>query len=132
MQVFKTPSFADWAENEQLADEDLAQAVLEMERGLSGDALGSSVYKKRVPLRGKGKSGGARTVVAYRQGDIAVFMYGFSKGERASISRRELAALRMYAKQYLGYSEDGWNHALRKGAIQEVEYHGEKNKKEDN
>lgn len=130
MRVFKTPSFSQWANSEQLSDEQLVEAAREMEEGLSGDALGSSVFKKRVGLRGKGKSGGARTIVAYRQGEVAVFMFGFSKNERASISSRELTALRTYAKQYLGYSEAGWNHALRKGAIEEVEYHVEEDKQE--
>lgn len=79
MRVFKTPSFSHWAASEQLSDEQLVQAVREMEEGLSGDALGSSVFKKRVALRGKGKSGGARTIVAFRQARLPCSCSDFQK-----------------------------------------------------
>jgi hypothetical protein len=40
------------------------------------------------------KSGGYRTVIAYRQGDLAVFLLGFAKNERANIDDDELEDLR--------------------------------------
>jgi hypothetical protein len=57
-------------------------AFLKPNRLISGliDAdLGGHIVKKRVALPGRGKSGGARTLLAYRLGDRAFFVYGFAK-----------------------------------------------------
>lgn len=124
MRVLKTPSFTEWARKEGLSDAALAAAVNEMEDGLLGNSMGSSLYKKRIRLRSKGKRGGARTIIAYRQGNVAIFLFGFSKGERANVSRKELEVLKRYSQLYLGYSGDGWNRALNEGAIFEVKYDG--------
>jgi Uncharacterized protein conserved in bacteria len=41
--------------------------------------------KKRVPVAGRGKRGGARTIVATNFGDRWFFLFGFEKNERANI-----------------------------------------------
>lgn len=108
MRVFKTPSFSEWAANERLSDEKLAQAVREMEEGLSGDALGSGIFKKRVGLRGKGRSGGARTIVAFRQAEVAVFMFGFSRVSEQTFQRaNSLHGVRMQNKSSGTRNPDG-------------------------
>ena len=68
-----------------------------MEQGLIDARLGGQVVKKRVGLRGRGKRGGARTLVAFRQDDKAFFIYGFAKSERANVSGDELKALKLLA-----------------------------------
>lgn len=128
MRVLKTSDFSSWATDEGIDDVALAAIVKEMEGGLTGDSLGSSVYKKRMQVQGRGKRRGARTIIAYRARKIAIFMVGFSKNERASISARELEALRRLAKELLGYSDRGWERAVDKGALIEVRYDGEKSK----
>ena len=45
-----------------------------------------------------GKSGGVRTLIAFKDGDKAFFMFGFAKNERASIKDDELKALKVMAK----------------------------------
>ena len=47
-----------------LSDDALSAAVSEMASGLVDADLGGYLVKKRVPLPGKGKRGGARTIVA--------------------------------------------------------------------
>jgi hypothetical protein len=76
----------------------LQEAASEVANGLA-DALGGYVYKKRVALPGRGKRGGARTVLAFRRGSAAFFIYGYPKNERANITDRELVALRRLAKE---------------------------------
>jgi len=44
--------------------------------------LGGGIIKQRVARPGKGKSGGYRTVIAYRARNRAVFLFGFAKSER--------------------------------------------------
>ncbi len=54
-----------------------------MDNGLVGDRLGSNVYKKRAALQGRGKRGGARTVVLYKAGNVALFIEGYAKNDKA-------------------------------------------------
>ena len=95
MQAFKIKAFAKWARSEGLSDDALASAVAEMEMGLIDAKLGGQVVKKRVALPGRGKRGSTRTLVAFRQGNKAFFIYGFAKNERANIGDKELRALKM-------------------------------------
>ena len=119
MKIYKTKWFRKWATREGLADAVLHKAVKELERGLA-DALGGHVYKKRIGLPGRGKRGGVRTLIAFRQGERAFFMYGYPKNERANIGSDELEALRLLAKEFLGYSEQGLAKAVRAGELTEV------------
>lgn len=122
MRIFKTKWFHRWAAKEGLSEAVLREAVVELEQGL-GDALGGYVYKKRVALPGRGKRGGARTLVAYRSGHAVFFMYGFPKNERANIESSELKALRLLAKELLGYSEQDLTKAIKAGELIEVNNH---------
>jgi hypothetical protein len=62
--IFKTRHFSRWMRKTELFDEALCTAVSEMNEGLIDADLGGDVVKKRVALPGRGKSGGARTIVA--------------------------------------------------------------------
>ncbi len=119
MKIYKTKWFYKWATKEGLADAVLPKAVKELETGLA-DALGGHVYKKRIGLPGRGKRGGVRTLIAFRQGQRAFFIYGYPKNERANIGRDELEALRLLAKELLGNSEQGLAKAVRAGELTEV------------
>jgi len=76
--------------------------------------------KKRVPLGNKGKRGGARTIVAFRHGDHAFFVYGFAKNRRENISDKELKALKLLASHLLGLSEKEIRLATKIGELIEV------------
>lgn len=127
MRVIKTKDFSEWAGGERLTDKVLWNAVCEMEKGLIGANLGGNVYKKRIAIKGRGKSSGARTLIATRLKDIAFYMYGFSKGERANISKKELKALKMMAGQLLGYNSKDIEKAIEAGEFIEVESYEEDN-----
>jgi len=75
-----------------------------MERGLIDADLGGCVLKKRVARPGRGKSGGARTLVATNRGDRWFFVFGFEKNVRANVSAKELAALQSLATDLLKLS----------------------------
>jgi len=124
MRFFKTKWFSRWAAKEGLSDTVLRVAAAELQQGLA-DALGGYVYKKRIALPGRGKRGGARTLVAYRSGHAVFFMYGFPKNQRANIESDELKALRLLAKELLGYSEQGLARAVDAGELIEVNNNGE-------
>lgn len=46
------------------SDEMMAVACAEIAAGLTDADLGSNLYKKRIPIEERGKSGGLRTIIA--------------------------------------------------------------------
>ena len=121
MQVFKTKWFAKWASGAGLGDNALVSAVAEMEQGLIDARLGGQVVKKRVALPGRGKRGSTRTVVAFRRGDKAFFIYGFAKNEPANVSEKDLRALKLLAKELLNYSAATLTRAMQAGELIDIE-----------
>lgn len=105
MRALKTRWFGRWAAEAGITDVALSVAVEEIEHGLIDARLGSHLIKKRVPLRGRGKRGGARTMLAYRHGEMAIFIYGFAKNERDDVSPQALASLRKLVSELLRYDE---------------------------
>lgn len=65
MRIFKTKNFSRWAVKENITNTDLKNAVKEIGVGLIDANLGGGLYKKRIAVGGKGKSGSARTLLAY-------------------------------------------------------------------
>jgi len=120
MRIFKTKLFNRWAEKEGLADEALQIAVEELGNGLVDADLGGHVYKKRVSLAGRGKRGGARTLIAFRIGEKAFFLYGFTKNVRSNISDKDLKALRLLAGVLLNYTDAALTKAVKAGELIEV------------
>jgi hypothetical protein len=90
-----------------------------MERGLVDADLGGGVVKKRVALPGRGKRGGARTLVVTNHGDRWFFVYGFEKSVRANILAENLEGLREIAKQLLDRTSAQLDQAVRDGSLQE-------------
>ena len=118
--VFRTRTFTRWMRKTGLTDEALSDAVDEMARGLVDADLGGHVVKKRVALPGKGKSGGARTIVATKLADRWFFLFGFSKNERPNIDKDELKALQEVAQELLGFNDQQLEAALAAGELVEV------------
>jgi hypothetical protein len=120
LRVFTTKVFARFARKERLNDRRLREAVARAERGLVHAALGGGLIKQHVARPGGGRSGGYRTVIAYRASRRSVFLYGFAKGERDNIDDRELDDLKELAKHYLGYSDAEIATALEQAELREV------------
>lgn len=120
MRIFKNKVFFQWAKHEKLKDAALVKAVEEMENGLWEASLGGGIYKKRIPIPGQGKRSSLRTIVAYKTDNIAIFVYGFAKNNKANISEKEQKALKLLAKLYLGYSGKELEKAIKIGEFIEV------------
>ena len=82
--------------------------------------LGGGVIKQRIARPGQGKSGGFRTLIVFRKGTRAVFVYGFAKNERDNIEKDELAALRKLAVELLAYDEKTIAQVISSGVLIEV------------
>ena len=118
--VFKTRYFIRWMRKTALTDEVLCAAVNEMAQGLIDADLGGGVVKKRVGISGRGKRGGARTLVATNKGNRWFFVYGFEKNDRANISDDELEALKDLAEQLLARTGNQLAEALNDGTLMEI------------
>ena len=125
MQTFKTKAFARFAKREGLDDAALREAVRRAESGLIDADLGGGVIKQRVARKGGGRSGGFRTIVLFRRGELAFFVYGFAKSDRENLRRDELAAFRLLADEYLGLDKSGLTTAQSVGAIIKVTSNGQ-------
>ncbi len=124
MRVFKTKPFARFASREGIADEELCEAVAQAERGLIDADLGGGVIKQRLAREGQDKSGGFRTILLFRRGVKAFFVYGFAKSDRDNIRRDELKAFRKLAGEMLTLDDKALAAAMRNGTIMEIECHG--------
>jgi hypothetical protein len=120
MWILKNKVFDKWAAKEGISDQALKDAVAEMEKGLVDANLGGHLYKKRVAMGSKGKSGGVRTLLAFKRGKKAFFIYGFAKNARTNIKADEEKALKKYATVLMGYSDKALSNAVKQGALIEV------------
>ena len=120
IKALKNRQFARWAKGEQLTDQALCNAIHEIERGLVDAKLGGPLLKKRISKGHRGKSGGLRTIIAYRQEHRLVFLFGFAKRERANIDQTEKQALLELGNVYMAMSENDLSEAIRTGKLLEV------------
>ena len=120
--ILKTRTFNRWLRKTLLTDAALLKAIDEMEQGLVDADLGGNIYKKRVALPGRGKSGSTRTLIATNRQDRWFFMFGFEKNDKENITQAELAYLQEVAQIFLGYSNDELQLAIDKGEFLEVYY----------
>ena len=65
------------------------------------EALGSGLFKVRIPKFGKGKRGSFRTIIVYKENEKAIFVYGFSKSEKDNLDNDELKYFKKLAKDLI-------------------------------
>ena len=74
-----------------------------------------------VLASGGGKSGGYRTVIAFRRGQRAVFLFGFSKNELENIDDEELHVFRTRAQALLEMNGIQISKLIAAGDLTEIE-----------
>ena len=120
MKVFKSKEFARFSRREKVHDSSLREAIVRAERGAIDDDLGGGVIKQRIARPGKGRSGGYRTIIAYRSETRSIFMYGFPKSSKGNLKDDELAVYRRLAKAYLSLGEPDLIRLMQSGELIEV------------
>ena len=106
MYYLKNKYFYRWAKKQGITDKTLFAAIEEFEKGLFEVNLGNHLYKKRIALAGRGKSGGARTILFYQQGRKLIFCHGFEKNQQSNLSSSELNFLHKLSDGYQALSEE--------------------------
>jgi hypothetical protein len=125
LRVFATRVFDRFARKERLGDQRLCEAIARAERGLVDADLGGSLIKQRVARQGGGRSGGYRTIIAFRAAQRSAFLYGFAKNERDNIDDRELNDLKTLARHFLAFSDAQIATAQAQAELREVICNGE-------
>jgi hypothetical protein len=113
-------AFRRWAIRVAVSRAELQDVAARLERGLIDANLGGNLYKQRIALPGRGRSGGARAIIATRFAGIVVFLYGFEKNERESVTEREIELYRGIARELLAMNENQTACALAEGVLWEV------------
>jgi hypothetical protein len=91
-------TFVRKARRSEVNDEALREAMDRAEAGQIDADLGGGLIKQRVARCGEGRSGGFRTIVAYWQGERAIFLYLFAKNRKANLSEAEFDDLKETAR----------------------------------
>ena len=126
MRLYKTKWFVRYARQERIEDQSLRDAIERAERGLVDADLGSGIIKQRVARPGEGRSGGYRLLIAYRSGNLAVFLYGFAKNERDNITADELATLQEIGAAWIAAKKERIENAIKEGLLKEIHHEDEK------
>ena len=121
MRIYKNKWFTRFARKEHISAARLRQAVEDAEAGKIDADYGGGVIKQRIARPGEGKSGGYRTVILYRRGGKAFFVYGFPKSERDNITGVEERAFKELAKLVFGLSDEDLAKLVETGAYEKVE-----------
>ena len=82
--------------------------------------LGGGIIKQRLARPGEGKAKGYRSLVVFRKGDRAFFVYGFPKNELGNIRDDEAEQLKKAAKSILAFSDDQICQLIENGQFEEV------------
>ena len=120
MSYYITRQASKWAKSEKCSDAQLINALQEMERGLTGNALGANLYKKRVAVPGAGKSGGWRVIVATKFRGHWFVIHGFAKNVQVNIDAQQLADLKVLSKALLSYDDLTIVRAVGVGVIRPI------------
>lgn len=125
MRVFTNAWFGRFARKEKIAANVLWEAVERAERGLIDADLGGGVIKQRISRPGSGKSGGYRTVLLYRRGEKAFFVFGFPKSAQDNMRDDEEEQFKKAAKVILALSDEQLLKWVEGGQLEEVSRNGE-------
>jgi hypothetical protein len=120
MKRLMTREFSKWADKYGVTVADLVKVLDEVESGIFDADLGGHVLKKRVRFQGQGKRGSGRTIICFKKDHRAIFVHGYAKNQKASVSKKELEAFRRVAEILLNLSPDQVENSIRTGTFIEV------------
>ena len=120
IRIYANRWFAKFAAKEKISDATLADAVHRAESGLIDADLGSGLIKQRIARQGGGKSGGYRSILIFRSGERAIFVFAFAKSDKANLSAAELKVYRKAASIMLELGDDQIETEVEAGRLVEV------------
>ena len=121
MRVLVTKTFKRFQRKERIGNRALRQAVERAEAGLIDADLGGGLMKQRVARPGQGRSGGYRTIIAFRVGGRAVFLFGFAKSAQSNIDAATLSHWRAVGADLMAASDEAIDTAIACHELDEVQ-----------
>jgi hypothetical protein len=120
--VAQTKAFETAAEDAGMSDDEIDDLVSYLaENPMAGDEISGTggCRKLRVAGRGKGKSGGYRTITFYTGESMPVFLITvFGKSEKSNLTSKEKAVLKVLTKAIAAeYKNKVTTLNKRKGAV---------------
>jgi hypothetical protein len=100
MDRYKTRIFQRWAVKENISDKILNKAIEEFVEGLYEAKLGKGLYKKRIPHKGKGQRGGARSILFYLTGKVLIFCIGYPKNVQEDLNKLQRKKREFLAREF--------------------------------
>lgn len=120
MKTYATKDFSRRAKRAGIKDGALLEAISLAQAGRIDGDLGAHLIKQRVAMPGRGKRGGARTIIAFVEGERAVFLYAFPKNVKGNLTAHELSFYRDAAGHIAGVSEDKVAELVGSGEWREI------------
>jgi len=115
MLKLKTKWFSKWSKKNSINDEKLLKSLESISENLGIVDLGGHLYKVRIPREQQGKSGGFRSIVIFKDFDLAIFVYGFSKNEKDNLDKDELKYFKKLAKDLLEIDKKKYEKLIQLG-----------------
>ena len=126
MRIFRTKWFSRFARQEDIDDAKLIEAVQNIGNGLVDADYGGGLIKQRIARAGEGKSGGYRSLVAFKSETRSIFVFAFSKSDKDNLTKTEVTAYKKAAAIYLKMTDAQIDLVVRKEELTEVEYDAKK------
>ena len=121
MNILSTKWFKKWSKKANLKNQDLLEAIKNLEDRLSTASLGNHLFKVRVKREHGGKSSGFRTIVVYKEHDKAIFLYGFGKNEKENISNSEQQHFKKLGDDLLALNKDQLKQFIEQSILFDIE-----------
>lgn len=106
MHAYLPKPFQREADSLGITDDDCRKAIQKAEKGLIDADLGAGLIKQRIPRGNQGAARGARAVVFYKRGTLAIFLHMFPKSGKANLTKAELAEYLDIAKELDKLTDD--------------------------
>ena len=125
MNHFKIKKFTNEAKKSNLKDEVLIDTLneffkLKREEQLKY-SLGAGLYKLRIASKeGRGKSGGSRSILAFKKDNGIYWLHLFSKNDKENVTTSELKKLKFLADIMFSLTDEQINDLINLGEFCEV------------
>ena len=122
---FQLTKFKREAEKEGLTESSLRETYEDFlsldKEGQQKFSLGAGLYKLRVASKsGRGKSGGSRTILAYRKESRLIWLHLFPKNEKENVIKKDLEKLKEMSVFFLNLTENELDHLVKQGGLTEI------------
>ena len=120
MKIFKNAWFARFARRERISAHALLDAIARAEKGQIDANLGGGVIKQRIARPHESKSKGYRSIILFRKGQRAFFVYGFAKSATDNFSEDDEAQFKKLAGHVLALTDAQLQLLLANGQFEEI------------